>query len=81
MQKLKECDRVLVDGMASITGRPNRTIIEAIKKHLKVLNLVEEIAISKTEWTKRIHAADSIYWIKALLFLLLLMSVRNINPM
>lgn len=35
--------------------RPNRSWIVAIKKELKIFNLVEELALNTNNWEKKIH--------------------------
>lgn len=54
---IKKGDRIIVNGAVRTRDRPKRTWVEAIKKDLKILNSVEEMALNRTEWKKKIHVA------------------------
>lgn len=39
-------------------GRHKKTWIETIRNDLKALNFTDKIALDRTEWKYKIHAAD-----------------------
>lgn len=62
---------VILKGDSRSRSRPKRTWIEAIKKDLAFASVREEMALNRSEWKKKIHTADPLIGIKALLLLLL----------
>lgn len=74
---IKICDRIIVDEEVIIRGMCMRTWVEVIKNDLGMLNLEEEMDISRTEWKKRIHIVDPKinFEIQVLLLLLLLQHI------
>lgn len=56
---LVRSDRILVIGAPTTRVRPRWISIETIKKDMAFSNVIEEMALNRYEWGKRIHAADS----------------------
>ena len=48
-------------------GKPKRSWMEANKKDILMLHVVEYMALNKDEWKKRIHVVDPKKMMKALL--------------